>query len=130
MQNAPLGAFCNTFDLHLAIIGLEKQFLVFLKVAVLHRFYCTVTITDHNPCMTQKERATRTQTGTHMLSIVTRVLFLRKMIVKLERTQTTKYADSENFIKGVCVGGGGGLSCQFLFYFLFFVVAHIDIFTF
>ena len=24
-----LGAFCNTFDLHLAIIGLKKQFLVF-----------------------------------------------------------------------------------------------------
>ena len=28
-QNAPCGAFCNTFDLHQAIIGLEKQFLVF-----------------------------------------------------------------------------------------------------
>ena len=25
-----LGAFCNTFDLHLVIIGLENQFLVFL----------------------------------------------------------------------------------------------------
>ena len=24
-----LGAFCNTFDLHLAIIGLENQFFVF-----------------------------------------------------------------------------------------------------
>ena len=24
-----LGAFCNTFDLHLAIIGPENQFLVF-----------------------------------------------------------------------------------------------------
>ena len=23
------GAFCNTFDLHLAIIGLENQFLIF-----------------------------------------------------------------------------------------------------
>ena len=43
MQNAPLGAFCNTFDLHKAIIGLEKQFsFFFLRVAVLHRFYCTV----------------------------------------------------------------------------------------
>ena len=29
MQNAPLGAFCNTFDLHYAIIGLENQFSVF-----------------------------------------------------------------------------------------------------
>ena len=29
LQNAPLGAFCNTFDLHLAIISLENQFLVF-----------------------------------------------------------------------------------------------------
>ena len=29
-QNAPIGAFCNTFELHLALIGFEKQFLVFL----------------------------------------------------------------------------------------------------
>ena len=29
MQNAPPGAFCNTFDLHLAIIGIENQVLVF-----------------------------------------------------------------------------------------------------
>ena len=33
-------AFCNTFDLLKAIIGVENQFLVFLRVAVLHRFYC------------------------------------------------------------------------------------------
>ena len=41
LQNAPLGAFCNTFDLHYAIVGLENQFVVFLRVAVLHRFYCS-----------------------------------------------------------------------------------------
>ena len=41
MQNATFGAFCNTFDLHLAIVGLEKNFLVFFRVALLHRFYCT-----------------------------------------------------------------------------------------
>ena len=29
MQNAPLGAFCNTSDLHKAITGIENQFLVF-----------------------------------------------------------------------------------------------------
>ena len=29
MQNAPLGAFCNTIDLHEAIIGLENQFWSF-----------------------------------------------------------------------------------------------------
>ena len=42
MQNAPLGAFCNIFDLHLAkrIIRLENQILVFLRVALLDRFYC------------------------------------------------------------------------------------------
>ena len=34
------GAFCNTFDLHYLIIGLENQFSVFLRVAVLRRFYC------------------------------------------------------------------------------------------
>ena len=39
LQNAPLGAFCNTFDLHKVIIGLENQFWFFLRVAVLHRFY-------------------------------------------------------------------------------------------
>ena len=31
---------CNTFDLHYAIISIETQFLVILRVAVLHRFYC------------------------------------------------------------------------------------------
>ena len=35
-------AFCNAFDLHYtAIISLEKQFLVFLRVAILHGFYFT-----------------------------------------------------------------------------------------
>ena len=34
------GAFWNTFGLHYAIIGNENQFWVFLRVAVLHRFYC------------------------------------------------------------------------------------------
>ena len=31
-------AFCNSFDLNLAIIGLENQVSVFFRVAVLHRF--------------------------------------------------------------------------------------------
>ena len=35
-----LGAFCNTFYMHLAINGLEKYFLVFSRVVVLHGFYC------------------------------------------------------------------------------------------
>ena len=38
LQNAPFGSFCNTFDLHNEIVGLEDQFLVFLRVAVLDRF--------------------------------------------------------------------------------------------
>ena len=38
LQNAPLGASCNTFDMHQAIVGLENQFIVFLRVAVLDRF--------------------------------------------------------------------------------------------
>ena len=42
LQNAPIGAFCNTFDLHLAIFGLENQSSVFLSVAVLHRFTVVV----------------------------------------------------------------------------------------
>ena len=44
MQNAPRGAFCNAFDLYEAIIGLENQFSVFLRVAVLHRFNCIVNL--------------------------------------------------------------------------------------
>ena len=31
MQNAPIGAFCNTFDLNYATIGLEKQFVFFCE---------------------------------------------------------------------------------------------------
>ena len=42
LQNAPFGAFCNTFDLHYAIIGLEKTFLVFFRVSDLHMFYCII----------------------------------------------------------------------------------------
>ena len=42
LQNAPHGAFCITFDLHIAIICLEDQFFVFLREAVLDRFYCIV----------------------------------------------------------------------------------------
>ena len=43
-----LGAFCNTFDLHLAIIGLENQFLVFflsgrLKTGFTVFTYCIPT---------------------------------------------------------------------------------------
>ena len=40
------GAFCNTSDLHQATIGLENQFLVFLKVDVLHRLYCITNNMD------------------------------------------------------------------------------------
>ena len=40
LQNAPIGAFCNTFDLRLAIIRLENQFMVFLRAAILHMFRC------------------------------------------------------------------------------------------
>ena len=35
------GAFCNTFDLHLAIISLENIFLGLFCVAALDRFYCS-----------------------------------------------------------------------------------------
>ena len=34
-----LEAFCNTFDLHQGIVGIENQFSVILRVAVLDRFY-------------------------------------------------------------------------------------------
>ena len=43
LQNAPFGAFCNTFDLHKAIIGPENQFSVFLRVAV----YTDSTLYNH-----------------------------------------------------------------------------------
>ena len=41
LQNALLGAFCNAFDVHLAI-GIENHFCFLLRVTVLHRFYCNV----------------------------------------------------------------------------------------
>ena len=34
MQNAPLGALCISFDLRYAIIGLETQFSVFMRMTV------------------------------------------------------------------------------------------------
>ena len=42
MQKVPLGAFCNTFGLYNAIIGLENHFFIILRVAVLNTFFCTV----------------------------------------------------------------------------------------
>ena len=47
---AECSTFCDTFDLHKAIIGHENQFSVFSRVAVLHRFYCSLT------CFMQKVR--------------------------------------------------------------------------
>ena len=48
----PLGAFCNTFDLHEVIICHETQFLVVLRVVVLDRFYCIV-----NPILLRMPKA-------------------------------------------------------------------------
>ena len=53
-----LGAFCNTFQLHLAIIGLENQFSVLLQVAVLQRFYCTTKCTV---LVTEKKNINKTK---------------------------------------------------------------------
>ena len=38
MKVKSIAEFCNTFDLHQAIIGIENKFPVFLRVAVLDRF--------------------------------------------------------------------------------------------
>ena len=54
LQNAPPGAFCNTFDLHLTMVGLVNQFSVRLRVAVLSRFYC-ILCTLHLPSQTEKK---------------------------------------------------------------------------
>ena len=48
-----LRAFCNTFDLHKVIIGLENQFSVFLRVALLHRFYCMKFTNQMSRCNLQ-----------------------------------------------------------------------------
>ena len=37
------GAFCNTFDLHLATICQYDLYFVYFSVAVLHRLYCIST---------------------------------------------------------------------------------------
>ena len=58
IADTPLGAFCNTFDLHYGIIGLENQFSVFLRVAVLH---CTYKVhVDSNCILQRKDKSTRT----------------------------------------------------------------------
>ena len=43
LQNAPLGVFRNAFDLHKAIISLEKQFAY-------DRLYCILTHTSNVKC--------------------------------------------------------------------------------
>ena len=40
-------AECSPFDPHLAISGIENQFSVFLKVAVLHMLYCMYKVVLH-----------------------------------------------------------------------------------
>ena len=40
MKIESIAEFCNTFDLHLAIFGLENQFLVSFSVAAEDKFYC------------------------------------------------------------------------------------------
>ena len=47
LQNAPLGTFWNTYDLHYAIIGIENQLSVFLRVTVLHWFYCIGIVNEY-----------------------------------------------------------------------------------
>ena len=52
MKAKSIAEFCNTFHLQLAIIGLENQYSVFLRVAFLHRFYYNevsnvIIITSH-----------------------------------------------------------------------------------
>ena len=44
ISECSLGAFCNTFDLHSAIIRLEKQFLVFFLSGPSIRFYCSTIL--------------------------------------------------------------------------------------
>ena len=43
-----LGAFCNTFDLHQAIIGIKNQFLVFLLSGRLRQVLLNISEIDDN----------------------------------------------------------------------------------
>ena len=54
LQNAPLRAFCNTFDLYLEIIRIENQFLMFFLSGRLRQvlLYSFNTITE--PCSSLK----------------------------------------------------------------------------
>ena len=54
MKVESIAAFCNAFDLHLGIIGLETQFLAFLRGTVLHRFYCTLLYLSSGCYMTAR----------------------------------------------------------------------------
>ena len=44
MKVESIAKFCNTFDLHQAFIGLENHFVVVLRVAVLHKFFCILVL--------------------------------------------------------------------------------------
>ena len=68
----PIGAFCNTFDLHKAMIDLKNQLSVFFRVAVLHRSYC----------MTREHQTNRPQTNQRRHEEEKQ----REIIAKLERT--------------------------------------------
>ena len=44
----PIGALYSTFDLHEAIVGIENQLFVLLRVAASHRFHCSVDIFSYS----------------------------------------------------------------------------------
>ena len=41
MKVESIAESAHTFDLHKGIIGIENYFLEFLRMAVLHRLYCS-----------------------------------------------------------------------------------------
>ena len=83
LQNAPRRAFCNTFDLHEAIIGLENQFLVFFLRGRLGRLYCTIHLLFNSSIVSRGGPGMIKQNQT---SLMTR---RRRIITRLQNVMMT-----------------------------------------
>ena len=102
LQNAPLGAFCNTFELHQAIISPENKFVVSLRVGVLHRFYCFLQTQCQDPISVHLFGRKYKK---HKIEVVSQLRVLPKLITDGRMGMRTQYsAHPELFWVEQCLG--------------------------
>ena len=81
---AEKGAFCNIFDLHKAINGLENHFLVFLRVAVLHRIYCISKSNEWSVTIQHKQLYSKTCVKQPLKNRQNKVLITTDSLMKVK----------------------------------------------